>query len=135
MDQPAVLSGEELAAGLKFLECASKIYPIEVAFWMGRLDPKRYNLYEASPEFSRDNRVETGHRLKQVARELDSLFLDPWSIKTIELDEPVTQRAIELRQNRNGVAHSWSNPVKFHGRFVGPMYVYSERNLASFVMV
>ena len=131
MDRQAFLSSDELRAGLDLVRQVAEVYPVEVAFWLKYVGDERYILCIASSGIEADRRDEVQFRIFQWALDQGSSFLDPMAVIIIDVAEPITIRALALRQDYVGITRS-SSQIPFHrGMPVETIYVYSERHLLS----
>jgi len=129
MDRQAFLNIDELRAGLELIRRFSDSYPVDVAFWINYLNDDRFFLCIASSAVSPTNYNGAAEVAFRLAMEHGNLQLDPMAINLVGMDEPITQRAIDLRQGYVGISRSSSNKVFYRGTPVETIYVYSERHL------
>ena len=129
MDQREFLSSDQLRIGFELVHRFSDSYLVKAAFWFSYMSEGRFFLNIASSSIDQSNYMEARSILVQRVYEIDSFYLDSSLINLVLVDEPVTQKAISLRQDHTGIVHSTSHKLFFRGTPLYQLYVYSERNL------
>ncbi len=122
MDQ-STLVAEQLDAGAEFVERMGKYVPLSAAFWGKRPDDEPM-LYIASEKITDQNFDVAYGEVLRIAAEMQNPNFDPFQVKIIWMNDPMTQDAISI-------CHKF--PLKlptriarkvFGGRSMDEVYIY-----------
>jgi hypothetical protein len=96
MDQGTVVS-EQTESGKRLIKAlVAGGFDVQVAFWAKPTDEGKWYLYLASP-FVDDKGPRTAYRLvHRILRETPDLWIDPFEIKVVGLNDSIARAASEL---------------------------------------
>jgi hypothetical protein len=123
MDQESLVI-EEVDAGAEFVSQLEKRLPVKAAFWLKPADGGDWYLYIASDQVAPGN-LDPGYReVLRVAQEHPSPYLNPFRVKVIPANHPLSQAASEIHRRFPGrVATRLGNRI-FGGIAVEQAYIY-----------
>jgi hypothetical protein len=82
----------------RFLAEFQKYYAVQVAFWIKEPDHEEWNLYIAASDITDDNFDVAYEKVLDITRDLGNPLFDPFQVKLLTMDDPLTKAALELRR-------------------------------------
>ncbi len=129
MDSEALVN-EQKEIGAEFVSKMRDKFPLSVALWGEASETGRWNLYIASDEITDANlRLAYGEALR-VAAELGSPYLDPFQIKIIFMDDPLSKFVTDLHQRHPVKLGTWFRIGSLTGLSVDKGYLYPPQSSA-----
>lgn len=123
MDQ-ALLVGDRVGDGLKFLEVLDEKLPVAVAFWAVEDEDERSWLYVASNAID-DGSLREGYRLIHNALEgVDSPAVDPFGIKLLPGDDPIARAAVAMQSGDLGSRRRLHRDCRLGSLYLSQLYIY-----------
>jgi len=124
MDQgPLVI--EEIDAGAELTREFDRHQPIKAAFWLKVSDEEQRYLYLASHDGANVMDLNAAYReVLRLAGTIRSPYLDPFRIKVISGDNPLTLAAVEVNRRFPGPMTRRLGSQLFGGVFVDDGYIY-----------
>jgi hypothetical protein len=96
MDQDILVTDQTLY-GRKLIDTLQESgFPVEVAFWGKPTEDDKWYLYLATPVVEQTDKREAYLHLQEVMRRTPDLWIDPWDVKVIGMNDPMTSAVIEL---------------------------------------
>jgi hypothetical protein len=121
---PGPLVNEQTAAGARFLGEFRKYAPVQAAFWLKESDEDHWNLYVASDQITDDNFDLAYGEVGRIAARLQDPWLDPFQVKVIGADHPLTVAALDALRRFHGKAPVRLHDTTFGGVSADDVYVY-----------
>lgn len=115
---------EETDAGADLVREFDKFHPVKAAFWLKASDEVHRYLYIASDSIDDTNfDVAYGEVLRLVDKQR-SPYLDPFRVKLISADDPLSKAALEIHQRFPGPMATRFGGKSFGGLNVDDVYIY-----------
>jgi hypothetical protein len=123
MDQgPLVM--EEIDAGAKLAHEFDQYKSVKAAFWLKASDEEQRYLYLASDQIDDTNFDVAYGEVLRLASTMHSPYLDPFRVKVIGGDDPLTLAAVEINRRFPGRMATRFGGKSFGGLSVDDVYIY-----------
>jgi len=123
MDQGALVT-EEIDAGAELVHEFNDYMPVVAAFWLKASDEEHRYLYIASMQLNGSNFKAAYSNVLRLVDQLRSPHLDPFRIKLIEGDDPLSKAAIEINLRFPARIPTRFGGNAFGGVSVDEVYIY-----------
>jgi hypothetical protein len=117
MDKSPLVT-EQIDAGEWLIREFAKTIPVQAAFWLRERDSDEWYLYLASDQINDSNFDRAYREVLRIVRPQQSLWIDPFQVKVIGIDDPVAKAALDLMREYPGRL-----PTRYHGRHFGGLSV------------
>ncbi|HTU22031.1 MAG TPA: hypothetical protein VMG10_28590 [Gemmataceae bacterium] len=117
------LVGQQIDAGMRFLEEFNKCYPVQFAFWLREEDDFLY-LYIASEQITDENIDVAYGEAGRIGRANPDPWLDIFQVKVRGADNPLVKGVAEIYQRYLGRAPIHLYNQAFAGAQVEELYIY-----------
>jgi hypothetical protein len=117
MDKSPLVT-EQINAGERLIREFSKKIPVQAAFWLRERDSDEWYFYLASDQINDSNFDRAYGEVHRIARPQQSLWLDPFQVKVIGIDDPVAKAALDVMKKYPGQI-----PTRYHGRHFGGLSI------------
>jgi hypothetical protein len=122
MDQGPLVS-EETEAGAELVRRFHAHMPVTAAFWIKPIDDGRWMLCIASDKID-DANYDLGHgEVLRLAQEMKSPYIDPFQVKLLRADDPLTLAALDIHRRYPGRSATWFGGKEFGGMSVERTYI------------
>ncbi len=123
MDQgPLVM--EEIDAGAELVREFDRYRPVKAAFWLKISDENQRYLYISSDQIDDTNFDIAYGEVLRLTGTIRSPYLDPFRVKVIGGDDPLTLAAVQVNRLFPGPMASRFGSKLFGGVFVDDGYIY-----------
>lgn len=123
MDQGSLVI-EEIEAGEKFLRAFNSFFPVKAAFWLKASDDEQRYLYVASDAFETGDLRKVYGEVGRLVRGMQSMWLDPYRVKLVTGDDPLTIAAADIHQRFPGRMATRIGGGRFGGLTIDDVYIY-----------
>ncbi len=109
---------EQIDAGESLIREFSRQIPVQAAFWLRERDSEEWYFYLASDQINDSNFDHAYREVLRILRPQPSLWIDPFQVKVIGIDDPVAKAALDMMARYPGKI-----PTRYHGRHFGGLSV------------
>lgn len=117
MDQGPLVN-DEIDTGRAFVNRFADYAPVKIAFWLKDSEYGQWYLYVASDEVNGTNIGVAYGEVLRVAAAMPVPKIDPFQVKLVGGDEPITRAVLELQRR-----HPGRTSMRHHGSRLGDVNV------------
>lgn len=123
MDTSPLVS-DEIDAGREFLKKLNDFRPVLGACWLLEDESETRYLFIALDGLTVENTGEAYSEVLRISQEMTDHYIDPFRVKLIGCDHPVTKALLEFYQRYKGRARIRVDGQIFAGRSFADLYIY-----------
>lgn len=115
---------EDIEVGAELVREFDKLEPVTTAFWMKLPDEPKRDLYIAIERLHEIGLFEAYKQVLQLAKNLESGYLDTFRVKLIAADHQLARTAVDIRNRFPSPQATRYGPSMFGDVFADDVYIY-----------